>query len=202
MGNQQACQCCGAMDYAADDAEVDVNGDIHKANKSTSASLPIQSSSDMDDNSFAAGRYPRAPSRNGSNAFASGILEETRDEAGEACCSERGAAHGTASRYRKKPSSIMVDGQQQQQNGGTENPAATDNIADAGSFSSISDAGTASLLADPRQFDMSRVAPPSQSLSMDSYGDHTDYAICREMMHLRLLAETRDDCQDESRDDV
>ena len=178
MGNVPTGGCCGVMEFA----EQDVNGGVHNSKKSLALAM-----SDGDNSIASTGR-----GRDGGEKM---TYVEAR-EAREVSSSERHTR-----RYRRKPTSIMLEGlPDDQQQGG---------VLGTGSFSSISEAG-ASILSGGRRLDeaFGRVAPPTRSTddfstgSFTSNDDATDYAICRAMMHGNQNDESRYDPQAESRDDV
>ena len=179
MGNVPTGGCCGVMEFA----EQDGNGRAHNPKKS----LPLTLSDG--DNSIAH-VSPKGHDGEGKMTYV-----EAR-EAREVSSSERHTR-----RYRRKPTSIMLEGMpdDQQQSG----------VQGTGSFSSISEAG-ASILSGGRRLDeaFGRVAPPTRSIddlstgSFFSNDDATDYAICRAMMHGHHNDDSMDDPLAESRDDV
>lgn len=200
MGNSAsggcAPQCCGVMNFAEHD-----DGGARNAKKSTAISIP-----DMDNSSITTGHNGRfgatPPSRRNSEGGMIYIEAREARESGEVCTSERGARR--AARYKRKHTSIMLEGMTNVQGGG---PNGLDVMA-ADSFSSISDAGV-SVLTGTRFLDQGggeRVAPPTSTddMSVDSFLNDTatDYDICRTMLRKRLEDEARDDAQDETRDDV
>ena len=166
-------------------AEQDGNGLAHNPKKSLPLTL-----SDVD-NSIAH-VSPKGHDGEGKMTYV-----EAR-EAREVSSSERHTR-----RYRRKPTSIMLEGMQH----GDQQQSA---VQETGSFSSISDAG-ASILSGGRRLDeaFGRVAPPTRSIDDMSMGlssfsndDATDYAICRAMVRGQHHDESMDDAFAESRDDV
>mmetsp|Transcript_13270 Transcript_13270/g.28802 ORF Transcript_13270/g.28802 Transcript_13270/m.28802 type:complete len:193 (-) Transcript_13270:59-637(-) len=192
MGNSASTgcthQCCGVMDFA----EQDINGGAHNAKKSTAIII-----GDTDNDSIAIDRGCASASNAGPSGQGRMIYIEAR-EAGEACSSERGARR-RAGRYRRKPSSIMVEGMPTAEGDSHQNRRL--DVMAADSFSSISDAGVSIVTRL-----QSRIAPPQSTddMSVESFfnDDATDYAICRTMLRKRIEAEARDDDQCEARDDV
>ena len=181
MGNVPTRGCCGVMEFA----EQDGNGLAHNPKKS----LPLTLSDG--DNSIA---HVSPKGRDGEGKM---TYVEAR-EAREVSSSERHTR-----RYRRKPTSIMLEGMQH----GDQQQSA---VQETGSFSSISDAG-ASILSGGRRLDeaFGRVAPPTRSIDDMSMGlssfsndDATDYAICRAMVRGQHHDESMDDAFAESRDDV
>jgi hypothetical protein len=166
-----------------DFAEQDVNGGVHNSKKSLALAV-----SEGDNNSITSGGN-RGQGGDGKTGYT-----EAR-EAREVSSSERHTR-----RYRRKPTSIMLEGMPDDQD--------QTGVLGTGSFSSISDAGTSILSGRKLDEAFGRVAPPTRStddLSTGSFfsnDDATDYAICRAMIPPQYHDESRDDPQAESRDDA